>query len=154
MTNRSPRTTVTPEMSAAEPAWWRDDRYAIYDLNVNSAVVYPQHNEVLNPSSDTQEYTVKGYAYSGGGRRVTRVEISLDSGKCESNDVKSSYNDPIVSNHYESLASCRYHLPGRPISRSRPGSFRRPTRHVKPRNMFLLVLLVVQRVGPRATECR
>lgn len=70
-------------MSAAEPAWWRDERYAIYDLNVNSAVVYPQHEEVVDLALPRQNYPLRGYAYSGGGRRITRVEISLDSGRCE-----------------------------------------------------------------------
>ncbi|SPO06985.1 probable nitrate reductase [Cephalotrichum gorgonifer] len=74
-------TTVTPEQSAAEPAWWKDDRYSIYDLNVNSAVAYPQHNEVLSLDSEIQDYDIRGYAYGGGGRRITRVEISLNNGK-------------------------------------------------------------------------
>ncbi|KAL1906675.1 hypothetical protein Sste5344_007527 [Sporothrix stenoceras] len=74
-------TTVTPEQSAAEPAWWKDERYAIYDLNVNSAVAEPQHNEIIDLASHAPDYTIRGYAYSGGGRRVTRMEISLDSGK-------------------------------------------------------------------------
>ena len=26
-------------------------------------------------------YTLRGYAYSGGGRRINRVEITLDGGK-------------------------------------------------------------------------
>lgn len=72
---------VSPEMSASDPNWWRDDRYAIYDLNVNSSVVYPQHKEMLDLSLAGPTYTVKGYAYAGGGRRITRVEISLDKGK-------------------------------------------------------------------------
>lgn len=77
---------VSPEQSAKEPKWWYDDRYAIYDLNVNSAVVYPQHDEVLRPAKagPTATYTAQGYAYAGGGRRINRVEISLDKGKCKS----------------------------------------------------------------------
>lgn len=76
---------VSPEQSAKEPKWWYDDRYAIYDLNVNSAVVHPQHDEVLRPAKagPTGTYTAQGYAYAGGGRRINRVEISLDKGKCE-----------------------------------------------------------------------
>lgn len=73
---------VSPEMASNNRNWWHDERYAIYDLNTNSAVVYPQNNEVLNILSAGPSYTVRGYAYSGGGRRVTRVEISLDKGKC------------------------------------------------------------------------
>lgn len=57
-------------------------RYIIRDLNVNSAIASPEHEEIVDTSSRAPEetYTVKGYAYSGGGRRVTRVEISFDDG--------------------------------------------------------------------------
>jgi nitrate reductase (NAD(P)H) len=34
---------------------------------------------MLNNAS--QPYTVRGYAYAGGGRKIIRVEISLDLGK-------------------------------------------------------------------------
>lgn len=47
--------------------------------------MYPQHNEELDLSSAGPTYTSKGYAYAGGGRRITRVEISLDKGKCMEN---------------------------------------------------------------------
>lgn len=73
---------VTPEMSAENPKWWTDERYAIYELNVNSVAVYPQHEEEINLSTAGPTYTVKGYAYAGGGRRIIKVEISLDRGKC------------------------------------------------------------------------
>ncbi|KAJ5351440.1 nitrate reductase (NADPH) niaD or niiA-Penicillium chrysogenum [Penicillium brevicompactum] len=79
--NRVLPTMVTPEMSAQDRKWWTDERYAIYELNVNSAVAYPQHEEVLDLATAGPSYTVKGYAYAGGGRRITKVEISLDRGK-------------------------------------------------------------------------
>lgn len=87
--NRVLPTTVSPEASADLPEVWKDERYAIYDLNVNSAVAQPAHDERLQilPSdgggagrSPRQTYTIQGYAYAGGGRRVTRVEITLDRG--------------------------------------------------------------------------
>ncbi|PLN77604.1 nitrate reductase [NADPH] [Aspergillus taichungensis] len=78
--NRVLPTTVSPEMASSDPNWWRDDRYAIYDLNVNSSVVYPQHEETLEIASAGPSYTAKGYAYAGGGRRITRIEISVDKG--------------------------------------------------------------------------
>ncbi|OAT04335.1 nitrate reductase [NADPH] [Blastomyces gilchristii SLH14081] len=78
--NRVLPTMISPEISTNEPKWWHDERYAIYDLNVNSAVVYPEHDETIVVSSSSM-YNVKGYAYGGGGRRITRVEISLDKGK-------------------------------------------------------------------------
>jgi nitrate reductase (NAD(P)H) len=50
---------------------------------VNSAVACPDHNEILDTSiqAEGSTYQVKGYAYAGGGRRVTRVEIPSDDGK-------------------------------------------------------------------------
>lgn len=78
--NRVLPTMVSPEESAKDPKWWMDDRYAIYDLNPNSAMCYPAHDERLSLSNGSQRYRTRGYAYSGGGRRVTRVEISLDKG--------------------------------------------------------------------------
>jgi nitrate reductase (NAD(P)H) len=55
------------------------------DLNVNSAIAKPNHGDILlvpeiNDDSEDSEYAIRGYAYSGGGRRVARVEISLDQG--------------------------------------------------------------------------
>lgn len=55
---------------------------------MNSAISHPDHMETLEiarseldaQSGCTRMYTLRGYAYSGGGRRVTRVEVSLDEG--------------------------------------------------------------------------
>jgi len=79
--NRVLPTMVTPEMSKLDDKWWNDERYAIYDLSVNSAIAYPQNDEELLLGDECPEfYRFRGYAYSGGMRRVTRVEISLDKG--------------------------------------------------------------------------
>lgn len=70
---------------------WYDPRYIITELNVNSAIAHPAHDEILDtttpPASTDAEasfhiprYTLRGYAYAGGGRRVNRVELSLDEG--------------------------------------------------------------------------
>src|ERR1700760_400306 len=72
---------VTPQMSDDNKNWWKDDRYAIYDLNVNSAIAYPAHDERLLLAEAPEKYNARGYAYGGGGRRITRVELSLDKGK-------------------------------------------------------------------------
>ena len=79
--NRVLPTMVSPEESANNPSWWKDERYAIYDLSTNSAIAYPAHEEQLCVVGSEPKYRVKGYAYGGGGRRVTRVEITLDKGK-------------------------------------------------------------------------
>ena len=75
------RTTVSPEESANNPKWWNDERYAIYELSCNSAIAYPAHEEQLCIIGAPERYRVKGYAYSGGGRRITRVEVSTDRAK-------------------------------------------------------------------------
>ncbi|KAF2472992.1 nitrate reductase [Lindgomyces ingoldianus] len=79
--NRVLPTMVDPDEAAKNPAWWKDERYAIYDLSPNSAIAYPAHEEQLAIAAAPEVYTARGYAYSGGGRRITRVEISIDKGK-------------------------------------------------------------------------
>jgi len=74
-------TTVSPEESANDPKWWQDERYAIYDLSTNAAIAYPAHDEQLCTVGAADVYRCKGYAYGGGGRRITRVELSLDGGR-------------------------------------------------------------------------
>lgn len=78
--NRVLPTMIDPEMSADLPETWKDERYAIYDLNTNSVTCYPSHDEKLPLNSVLDSYNVRGYAYAGGGKRVTRVEITLDRG--------------------------------------------------------------------------
>ena len=79
--NRVLPTMVSPEESVHNMQWWLDERYAIYDLSTNSATAYPAHEEQLCLIEAPEKYRAKGYAYGGGGRRVTRVEVSLDKGQ-------------------------------------------------------------------------
>jgi nitrate reductase (NAD(P)H) len=79
--NRVLPTMVSPEESSNNPKWWTDERYAIYDLSTNSAICYPAHEEQLALKGGPEKYRARGYAYAGGGRRVTRVEITLNKGK-------------------------------------------------------------------------
>jgi nitrate reductase (NAD(P)H) len=72
---------IDPDEAAKNTKWWMDDRYAIYDLSPNSAIAFPAHDEKLSIASAPEPYNVQGYAYSGGGRRITRCDISLDKGK-------------------------------------------------------------------------
>lgn len=72
---------VSPDDAANDVNWWKDERYAIYDLSPNSAIAFPAHDEKLVLSTAVETYKVRGYAYSGGGRRITRVELSTDKGK-------------------------------------------------------------------------
>ena len=58
--------------------WWEKPEYIFNELNINSAIASPAHDECV--PLDRERYEVKGYAYTGGGRAITRVEVSLDGG--------------------------------------------------------------------------
>ncbi|AEO55434.1 hypothetical protein MYCTH_2299273 [Thermothelomyces thermophilus ATCC 42464] len=82
--NRVLPTVISPEESADRPDVWKDERYAIYDLNTNSAICYPAHDERVPlgiARGDAATYKLRGYAYAGGGKRVTRLEVTLDQGR-------------------------------------------------------------------------
>ncbi|CAG8456356.1 537_t:CDS:2 [Acaulospora colombiana] len=70
------------ERANNEKIWYNPD-YLINELNINSVITSPAHGERISLSSfvSTSEYIIKGYAYTGGGRKLTRVEVSLDDGK-------------------------------------------------------------------------
>lgn len=50
----------------------------IYELPVQSVICEPEAGSVLE---DDEEVTIKGYAWSGGGRGIVRVDLSADGGK-------------------------------------------------------------------------
>ncbi len=100
--------SITPERADRE-GWWYKPEFIINDLNLNSAITHPVNGSVLRvqlaplpvavlmprhhthaytqahdeeiPLLDHGTYTMQGYAYCGGGRRVHRVELSLDDGQ-------------------------------------------------------------------------
>ncbi|GER49225.1 nitrate reductase [Striga asiatica] len=80
--NRVLPSHVDAELANAE-AWWYKLEYIINELNINSVITTPCHEEILPINSFTTQrpYTLKGYAYSGGGKKVTRVEVTLDGGE-------------------------------------------------------------------------
>ncbi|GAB2271981.1 Nitrate reductase [NADH] 1 [Dionaea muscipula] len=82
--NRVLPSHVDAELAIKE-AWWYKPEYIINELNINSVITTPSHGEELpiSSSSTTQPppFSIRGYAYSGGGRKVTRVEVTLDGGE-------------------------------------------------------------------------
>ncbi|KAH7035985.1 uncharacterized protein B0I36DRAFT_319500 [Microdochium trichocladiopsis] len=77
-------TQVTADQARNEDKWWYDPKYIINELNVNAALCSPDHNQVVPVAPEAapkQTLPLEGYAYTGGGRRTTRVEISLDDGR-------------------------------------------------------------------------
>ncbi|SPO25657.1 probable nitrate reductase [Ustilago trichophora] len=76
-------TEVTADQARSEMHWWYDPKYIINDLNVNAAICSPDHNQTIQVADSgklPQMLPIEGYAYTGGGRRIHRVEVSLDDG--------------------------------------------------------------------------
>ncbi|KAH7296828.1 hypothetical protein KP509_26G040600 [Ceratopteris richardii] len=80
--NRVLPSHVDAETANAE-GWWYKPEYIINELNINSAICSPAHGEILPINVTTLQvpYTLKGYAYSGGGRKIIRVEVTIDDGE-------------------------------------------------------------------------
>lgn len=116
-----PTQVQTAEQAAAED-WWTRPEYTLYDLNINSAITTPDHNERIVLQNLQDIYTVRGYAYTGGNRRITRVELSLDSGKTwllaelerpAAEEVSSMYGELVGPSHYRrsrNWAWTRWHV--------------------------------------------
>ncbi|KAF9924825.1 hypothetical protein FBU30_005274 [Linnemannia zychae] len=65
--------------ASALEAWHKADDI-IYDFNIQSVITHPSHGELFTLDFDIG-YTIRGYAYSGAGYKIKRVQVSLDSGK-------------------------------------------------------------------------
>lgn len=75
---------LPPHITAEESlknGWWYKPEYIFNELNINSAISQPDHNETLEIASNiSKDYELAGYSYTGGGRMITRVEVSIDGG--------------------------------------------------------------------------
>mmetsp|Transcript_20965 Transcript_20965/g.30209 ORF Transcript_20965/g.30209 Transcript_20965/m.30209 type:complete len:879 (+) Transcript_20965:117-2753(+) len=75
---------LPPHITAEESlkgGWWYKPEYIFNELNINSAMAKPNHNETISVAKEiSNTYTVEGYAYTGGGRAISRVEVSTDQG--------------------------------------------------------------------------
>lgn len=75
---------LPPHITAEESltgGWWYKPEYIFNELNINSAMSKPDHNETLSIAGSVgSTYKMAGYAYTGGGRNITRVEITTDGG--------------------------------------------------------------------------
>ncbi|KAI9058596.1 hypothetical protein FKP32DRAFT_1761423 [Trametes sanguinea] len=62
-------------------AFYHLESTACWEQSLQSVIVKPAHNETVSLSDVGQTYQVQGYAFTGGGDRVERVELSLDGGQ-------------------------------------------------------------------------
>ena len=78
---------VLPPHVSSEDAevedWFYKPEYIFNEHNINAAIAIPRHGEeiLMTGESLSDDFNVGGYAYTGGGRAVTRVDISLDGGE-------------------------------------------------------------------------
>ncbi len=91
---------LPPHITAEESLkgeWWYKPEYIFNELNINSAMSQPDHNETISIAKNiANTYDVTGYAYTGGGRKITRVEVSTDGGihwELAELDIKEKPND-------------------------------------------------------------
>jgi nitrate reductase (NAD(P)H) len=75
---------LPPHVTAEESlqgGWWYKQEYIINELSLNSVITRPDHNTTIPLAKNLgDKMEVGGYAHTGGGRMVTRVEVSLDEG--------------------------------------------------------------------------
>lgn len=77
MDNRILPPHVDAELAKAE-GWCYRPEYLYNEITINSAISYPRHGDIMVLNEG--HYTLKGYGYSGGGRKVTRVELTFNDG--------------------------------------------------------------------------
>ncbi len=71
-----PRNPCAPPCFPAS-GWWYKPDFIINDLNINSAVARPWHDEVIS-LQENKPYTCRGYAYAGAALRAHAYGISRD----------------------------------------------------------------------------
>lgn len=71
-------------------------------MNCNAAITVPDHNTILDLES-SEPFKIQGYAYTGGGKRISRVEITLDDGEswelAEIESPEDKYRINPITNH-------------------------------------------------------
>ncbi|KAE8892472.1 Sulfite oxidase [Phytophthora fragariae] len=72
-----------PNVDYTRDDFWKFAGDSIQELPVQSAITEPKNGSVhfVDDATDSSIVTVKGYAWSGGGRNIIRVDISVDGGK-------------------------------------------------------------------------
>ena len=61
--------------------YWKRAGPSIQELPVQSAILEPSDGYVLTEDDKNDGLVIRGYAWSGGGRGIVRVDVTLDGGK-------------------------------------------------------------------------
>ncbi|TMW55782.1 hypothetical protein Poli38472_010664 [Pythium oligandrum] len=72
-----------PNVDYTRDDYWKFAGDSIQELPVQSAITEPKNGSLhaVEAATDSSIITVKGYAWSGGGRNIIRVDVSIDGGK-------------------------------------------------------------------------
>lgn len=72
-----------PNVDYSRADYWKFAGESIQELPVQSAITEPKNGAVhiTEDATDSTFVTVKGYAWSGGGRNIIRVDVSVDGGQ-------------------------------------------------------------------------
>ena len=74
---------------------------AIQDYPIQSAICYPERDSTVITKNGDDSITIKGYAFSGGGRRIARVDVSVDGGNTwHPSELKHDPNSSDETNLY------------------------------------------------------
>ncbi|RUS31622.1 hypothetical protein BC938DRAFT_477430 [Jimgerdemannia flammicorona] len=81
--NRVYPSHVQDEDEAIRDGWTSTEDTIIFENTINSFISHPAQGEKISLFNlgKSNKYTIRGFAYSGGGRKVQNVEISLDGGQ-------------------------------------------------------------------------
>mmetsp|Transcript_2098 Transcript_2098/g.4858 ORF Transcript_2098/g.4858 Transcript_2098/m.4858 type:complete len:545 (+) Transcript_2098:475-2109(+) len=102
---------VTSEI-AAKDGWWYKQEYIINELSLNSFICKPAHEEEIPLAANIDKtMEVSGYAHSGGGRKVTRVEVSSDNGVTWNLAEITRHEKPNAYGKYWCWCWWKYQLP-------------------------------------------
>lgn len=72
-----------PNVDYSREDYWKFAGDSIQELPVQSAITEPKNDTTftVDDAEDSSIVTIKGYAWSGGGRNIIRVDVSIDGGK-------------------------------------------------------------------------
>ncbi|GMH44148.1 hypothetical protein BSKO_12082 [Bryopsis sp. KO-2023] len=92
--NRALPSHVDEKLAKLE-GWLSRPEYLVNELNINSVISRPGHDEFVSLKKNTG-YQLKGFASSGGGRQVIRVETSVDEGQTWQQSTIHRFENPTV----------------------------------------------------------
>lgn len=93
-TNKMLPPHVDEKLAKAE-GWLSRPEFQVHEMNINSVISRPGHDEFVSLKKNVG-YQLKGFASSGGGRQVIRVETSVDDGESWQQGTIHRFEEPTA----------------------------------------------------------